>query len=64
MIKHHDQTLSKEDLVYLSYTCRTIQHQSQESPSGQETGGRTDAEALDGYCLLVCFPWLAQPAFL
>jgi hypothetical protein len=30
--------------------------------AGQEA--RADAEAMEGYYLLVCFPWLAQPALL
>jgi hypothetical protein len=30
--------------------------------AGQEAGA--DAEAIEGCCLLACFPWLAQPALL
>jgi hypothetical protein len=30
--------------------------------AGQEAGA--DAEAMEGCCLLACFPWLAQPALL
>jgi hypothetical protein len=29
--------------------------------AGQEA--EADAEAMEGYSLLACFPWLAQPAF-
>jgi hypothetical protein len=30
--------------------------------AGQEAGA--DAEAMEGYSLLACFPWLAHPALL
>jgi hypothetical protein len=30
--------------------------------AGQEA--EADAEAMEGYYLLTCLPWLAQPAFL
>jgi hypothetical protein len=32
--------------------------------AGQVPGGRSDTEAMEGYSLLDCLPWLAQPAFL
>jgi hypothetical protein len=31
---------------------------------GQELETGADAEAMEGYYLLACFSWLAQPAFL
>jgi hypothetical protein len=65
VIKHHDQaSWGGKDLFSLHFHI-TIHHQRK---SGQESKqGRSleaGAEAMKGCCLLVCSPWLAQPAFL
>ena len=31
---------------------------------GQDLGAGAEAEAMEGYCLLACSSWFAQPAFL
>ena len=36
----------------------------QELKQGRNLEARADAEPMEGRCLLACFPWLAQPAFL
>jgi hypothetical protein len=54
-----------EERVYLAYTSillfvtKEVRTGTQE---GKEAGA--DAEAMEGYYLLACFPWLAQPALL
>ena len=54
-----------EERVYLAYTSillfitkeiRTL------TQAGQEKGA--DTEAMEGYSLLACLPWLAQPPLL
>jgi hypothetical protein len=63
--KHHDQEAVGEERVYSAYTfillfiTKEVRTRSQAS---QKAG--TDAEAMEGYSLLDCFHWLAQPAFL
>ena len=65
--KHYDPKLLGEERVYFTHnSILTVHHHKK---SGQEpTQGRdlegTDAEAMEGNCLLACSPWLAQPAFL
>jgi hypothetical protein len=57
-----------EERVYSAYTFHTAVHHQRKS--GQElTQGRNleagaDVEAMEGFFLLACFPWLAQLAFL
>ena len=62
-----------EKMIYLAINFHsTVHHQrksGQEPKQGRnlEAGAEAEAmeaEAMDGYCLLVCSPWLAQPAFL
>ena len=36
----------------------------QELTQGRNLESEADAEAMEGCCLLACFPWLAQLAFL
>jgi hypothetical protein len=31
---------------------------------GRKLEAEANSEAMEEYCLLACFPWLAQPAFL
>jgi hypothetical protein len=53
-----------EERVYSAYTS-TLLFITKEvrtgTQAGQEAGA--DAEAMEGCCLLACFPWLAQLAF-
>jgi hypothetical protein len=66
--KPHDQEASWGGKGLFSLHFRIAVHPQRKS--GQElTLGRNleagaDAEAMEGCCLLACFPWLAQPAFL
>jgi hypothetical protein len=54
-----------EERVYSAYTS-TVLFITKEvrtgTQAGQEAGA--DAEDMEGWSLLSCFPWLAQPAFL
>jgi hypothetical protein len=68
MMKHHDQKLLGEERVLHFCFHISIRHQRK---SGQELkwsrnleAGADDAQVMEGCCLLVCSPWLAQPAFL
>ena len=58
--------LGKE--VYFSSHFQGIVHSRvksrQELTQGRNLEAGTDAEAMEGCCLLACSPWLAQPAFL
>jgi hypothetical protein len=47
-----------EERVYSAYTSSLLFI----TKGGQEAGA--DAEAMEGCCLLACFPWLSQLAFL
>jgi hypothetical protein len=54
-----------EERVYLAYTFMLLfisKEVRTRAQAGQEAGA--DAEAMEGYSLLACFPWLAQPALL
>jgi hypothetical protein len=54
-----------EERVYLAYTSILLfitKEVRTGTQAGQEAGA--DAEAMEGYSLLACFPWLAQPALL
>jgi hypothetical protein len=46
----------------LPYCCSSPKEVRTGTQAGQEAGA--DAEAMEGYSLLACFPWLAQPALL
>jgi hypothetical protein len=46
----------------LPYCCSSPKEVKTGTQAGQEAGA--DAEAMEGYSLLACLPWLAQPAFL
>jgi hypothetical protein len=50
-----------EERVYSAYIS-TLLFIRTGTQAGQEAGA--DAEALEGWFLLACFPWLAQLAFL
>jgi hypothetical protein len=54
-----------EERVYSSYTSILLfitKEVRTGTQAGQEAGA--DAEPMEGYSLLACFPWLAQPALL
>jgi hypothetical protein len=63
--KHHEQEASWEKRVYSAYNSillfisKEIRTRTQ---VGQKAGA--DAEAMKGFPLLVCFPWIAQPVLL
>jgi hypothetical protein len=63
-MKHHDQKQveeeKKKEFVRLNF--HTVVHQWRKQDRNLEAGA--DAEAVEGSCLLACFPWLAQFAFL
>ena len=66
--KHYDQEARWGGKGLLSSHFQVAVHRQRNS--GQElTQGRNleagaDAEAMEGCCLLACFPWFAQLAFL
>jgi len=55
-----------EERVHSAYTVHIATSSPKEvrtgTQEGQEAGA--DAEAMEGYYLLACFPWLAQLALL
>jgi hypothetical protein len=54
-----------EERVYSAYTSILLfitKEVRTGTQAGQEAGA--DAESVEGYSLLACFPWLAQPALL
>jgi len=67
MIKHHYQKqLGEEErkgfqLMGCSSSFREVR---KEPKQGRDLEAGAEAEAMEGCCLLACFPWLAQPAFL
>jgi hypothetical protein len=63
--KHHDQEAAAEERVYLACTSILL-FITKEVRTGTQAGQKAgaDAEAMRGYSLLACFPWLAQPALL
>jgi hypothetical protein len=50
-----------EERVYFSSSQKEDRKGTQ---TGQDLETGTDTEAMEGYFLLVCFPWVAQPAFV
>jgi hypothetical protein len=54
-----------EERVYSAYTS-TLLFITKEVRTGTQAGQKAgaDAEAMEGWSLLACFPWLAQPALL
>ena len=52
-----------EERAYYTSTLLFITEGSQDRNSiqGRIPEARVDAEAMEGSCLLACFPWLAQP---
>ena len=58
----------KDKRVYLAYTSTllfiTEGSQVRKSKQGRNLEAGADVEAMEKCCLLPCFTWLAQPAFL
>jgi hypothetical protein len=54
-----------EERVYLAYTSILLSI-TKEVRTGTQAGqeAEADAEAMEGYSLLACLPWLAQPVLL
>ena len=61
-MKHHDQSKFGEERVYLAYTSISLFIIEESQDRNLEAG--TDAEAMEGCCLLACFSLLPQSAFL
>ena len=61
MTKKH---LGRKGFIQLTlpHCCSSPKEVRTGTQAGQEAGA--DAEAMEGYSLLACFPWLAQPALL
>jgi hypothetical protein len=57
-----------EKRVYSAYTFHIAFHHQRKSglklTQGRNLEAGADAKAMEGCCLLDCFPWLAQLAFL
>jgi hypothetical protein len=51
-----------EKMVYLANTSILLPRQELRQDGNLEAGA--DAEAMEGFCLLAYFSWLAQPVFL
>jgi hypothetical protein len=67
-MKHHDQKASwgGKGLFSLHFHI-AVRHQrksGQELTQGRNLEAGADADALEECCLLACFPWFIQPAFL
>jgi hypothetical protein len=56
--------VGEEGFIQLTFLhcCSSLKEVRTGTQAGQEAGA--DAEAMEGCCLLDCFPWLAQLAFL
>jgi hypothetical protein len=56
--------LGRKGFIQLTFPhcCSSLKEIGTGTKAGQKEGA--DAEAMEGYSLLVCFPWLAQPALL
>jgi hypothetical protein len=59
--KHHDQEAigEKRDYSIVLFITKEVKTGTQ---TGQKTGA--NAEAMEGFSLLACLPWIAQSAFL
>jgi hypothetical protein len=58
---HHDQEARKGFIQLTLPCCCSL---PKEVRTGTQAGQEADAEAMEGYYLLACFPWLTQLAFL
>ena len=66
VMKHHGQKQVgiKVWLTILYPQFITEESQNRNSSRAGILEAESDAEAMEGCCLLACFPWLAQPALL
>jgi hypothetical protein len=57
-----------EERTYSAYTFHSALHQQKKSgqkfTQGRNLEAGADANAMEKFCLLACFPWLAELAFL
>ena len=67
VMKHHDQRdLGREGFVWLCFHI-TVQHQRKSGldlKQGRKLEAGADIQATEVSCLLACYSWPAQPAFL
>jgi hypothetical protein len=66
-MKRHEQSgLGREGFIWLTlpHHCLSLKEVRTGTHTGQELETRVDAEAIEECCLLVCYLWLVQPAFL
>jgi hypothetical protein len=67
-VKHHDQETSWGGKGLFNLHFHSAVHHQRKSGHELTQGGNleagADAEAMEGCCLLDCFPWLAQLACL
>ena len=69
MIKLNDQkaNLGEKEFIWLTLPgcCSLLKEVGAGTlQQGENLEAGAEAEAMQGRCLLPCFPWLAQPAFL
>ena len=67
-MRHHEKKIKMgEEMVYWLHVNIIVHYQrksGEELKQSRNLGIRAVAEAIKGCCLLACFKWLAQPAFL
>jgi hypothetical protein len=67
VMKHHDQKqpgLGRKGFVWLTYSeSENPLREVNELNPGRNLEIGTDAEAVEGCCLVACSSWLAQPDF-
>ena len=64
-MKHHGQKQLEERFTWLTLAhCRPSLNEIGTGTQSRKLEAGADAEDMEGYCSLVCSPWLAQPAFL
>jgi hypothetical protein len=64
--KHYEQKQLGEEQVYFAHSSVTsyITEKIRAGTQGRNLEARSEAEAMMECCLLACFPWLLQSAFL
>lgn len=60
--EHHEQNQFREKRIY--FILKLVIHYSGTLRQELKEGRNLEAEATEGCCLLTCFLWLHQPAFL
>ena len=65
VIKRHDQKHHEKERPISCYSLLSIiRKEVRAEAQGRNLEAGADAEAMEGCCLLACFPWFAQLAFL